>query len=139
MNNIGKFIGGVLLMFIGSSILLGMLGINIGGLLGLVIGGCFLYWGYTKYQEKRKWTFSSILLFGLAFVFLLGGLGGVISIAIGALLLYFGYKLLVQNDNDKENTVNVVSTKKSSTYEVIDEEFDRLIKEGGYFNGHDKN
>jgi lia operon protein LiaI len=142
MKKPGKIVGGILLIFIGASILLGMLGINIGGLIGLIIGGCFLYWGYSKFKEKGKWSFSSLLLVALGAVILLGGIGGVVSLLIGALLVYGGYKLMQGNDEKKEDMQEEEMSKtvtKQSTYDTIDEEFTRLIGEGGKPNGYDKN
>ncbi|GAE35685.1 hypothetical protein [Halalkalibacter akibai] len=126
----GKVIGGILLMFIGANIVLGMLGIHIGGLLGLVIGGCLLYFGYSKYKEKGKWSFGSILLGLLGAIILLGGMGGLVGLAIGALLVYGGYQLINPKKENEEKDSSRSTSSVGSTYEMIDKEFTRLIKEG---------
>ncbi|GAE25894.1 hypothetical protein JCM9140_1915 [Halalkalibacter wakoensis JCM 9140] len=125
MNKGAKVFGGILLIFIGVNILLGMIGINVGGLLGLLIGGGLLYWGYSKWQETGKWSFSSILLVGFGALLLLGGLGGIIGLIIGALLVYGGYKLIKSKEQVEEKM-----EKKKTTYDTIDEEFTKLMKEG---------
>ncbi|MFC0561797.1 hypothetical protein [Halalkalibacter alkalisediminis] len=138
MKQTGKVIGGILLVFIGASILLGMLGINLGGLFGLVIGGCFIYWGYSISRDKGKWSIMSILLVALGTVIFLGGIGGVVSLVIGAFLVYGGYKMLQTKETVEESEISR-SVKSSSTYDNIDEEFAQLIGEGGAKNGHEKN
>lgn len=59
----GKTIGGILLMVIGGVFILSLMGIHLGGLFSLVVGALFLYWGYTKWQEKG-WSLSSIFFAG---------------------------------------------------------------------------
>ncbi|WP_332631154.1 hypothetical protein [Halalkalibacter flavus] len=127
MKHSGKFIGGILLIFIGINILLGMIGVNIGGIIGLLIGGALLYFGYTKWQDKGQWSFSSIILVTFGALMLLGGLGGIVSLLIGAFLVYGGYKLMKTNNDSKVD----FKEKTKSSFDTIDEEFAKLMKEGG--------
>ncbi len=127
MKRPGKMFGGALLILIGASVLLSMIGIHLGGLIGLAIGAWLLYWGYSKWQEKGGWSFSSILLITLGALIVLGGLGGVMSLLVGIALIYGGYKLLKPKQEFDE--VEVDDTSLRSTYDTIDEEFSKLLKE----------
>jgi lia operon protein LiaI len=118
-----KALGGILLLFIGLSMLLSMIGIHLGGLIGLVLGAWLMYVGYSKWQEVG-WSVSSIALFALGAVLLFGGMGGVVSLAIGVLLVYGGYQLLMPaNGVDEED----FAEESSSPYGSLDEEFNRLM------------
>ncbi|MDT8862012.1 hypothetical protein N0O92_17520 [Alkalihalobacillus sp. MEB130] len=128
MKQTGKMIGGILLLFIGVNILLGMIGVNIGGLLGVLIGAVLLYWGYSRYQIKDQWSFSSIILVALGVLMVLGGLGGIVSLVIGAFLIYGGYKLI---RTKIEESVDLKKRNKECSYDTIDEEFTKLMEEGG--------
>ncbi|MCM3762636.1 hypothetical protein M3212_17875 [Alkalihalobacillus oceani] len=130
MKHPGKMFGGILLMLIGASILFSMIGVHIGGIIGLAIGAWLLYWGYSKWQEQGKWSFSSVLLLIVGALIALGGIGGVVSLAIGVILVYFGYRLLKPKDQaeetiEEEEDLAPVKT----TYDVIDKEFEKLLNE----------
>ncbi|MDV2686285.1 hypothetical protein RYX56_18105 [Alkalihalophilus lindianensis] len=118
-----KALGGILLLFIGLSMLLSMIGIHLGGVIGLVLGAWLMYLGYSKWQEVG-WSLSSIVLLALGAVLLFGGMGGVVSLAIGILLVYGGYQLLMPaNGGDEED----FAEESSSPYGSLDEEFNRLM------------
>ncbi|MFC0473680.1 hypothetical protein ACFFHM_25010 [Halalkalibacter kiskunsagensis] len=131
MKQPGKIVGGLLLILIGASVLLGMIGINLGGIIGLAIGGGLVYWGYAKWQEKGQCSFGSILLIAFGAIILLGGLGGIVSLLLGAFLVYGGYKLIQPKDKGLEVDLSKESATKHTAYDTIDEEFEKLLKEGG--------
>ncbi|GAE30379.1 LiaF transmembrane domain-containing protein [Halalkalibacter hemicellulosilyticus] len=125
----GKVFAGFLLIFIGASMLLSLIGIHLGGLLGLAIGAALLYWGYCRYQENGRWSLSSIILIVLGISFLFGGIGGVISLLIGGFLVYVGYQFMTKSDTKKSHEEEEESLDYSkSTYDSLDEEIDRLLE-----------
>ncbi len=134
MKRPGKVFGGILLILIGVSILLSLIGIHLGGIIGFAIGAWLLYWGYCNWKEKGKWSFSSILLLILGGLILLGGLGGMMSLLIGAALVYGGYRLVKPKQREEDFTdfhLDDIPMKSSttSTYDTIDEEFAKLMNE----------
>ncbi|NEU31522.1 hypothetical protein GN156_12180 [bacterium LRH843] len=130
MKRPGRIFGGMLLVLIGVSILLGMFGIHLGSIIGLAIGAWLLYWGYSKWQQKGRWSFSSILLMMIGGLIVLGGLGGIMSLLAGIVLIYAGYKLLKPKSELDE--VELDDTPVKSTYDTIDEEFEKLMKEKSF-------
>lgn len=129
MRHSAKMFGGVLLILIGASLLLSMIGIHLGGLIGLAIGAWLLYWGYSKWQQKGGWSFLNIFLLTIGSLFMIGSLGGVISLLIGIALMYGGYKLLKSKQVFKDDEIVVERRSTKSTYDTIDEEFVKLMKE----------
>ncbi|KHF42037.1 hypothetical protein [Halalkalibacter okhensis] len=119
MKRSSKFFGGILLIFIGLNILLGMIGVNIGGIIGLLVGGALLYWGYSKWQDKGQWSFSSIILVTFGALMLLGGLGGIVSLLIGAFLVYGGYKLMKTKESVSDDHEDVKEKTKAHSIQSI--------------------
>lgn len=127
MKNPVKQFGGILLILIGASVLLSMIGIHLGGLIGLVIGAWLMYWGYTKYNEEGRWSFSSLFLLIIGTLIALGGLGGVFSMIVGIFLVYGGYRLM-KPKVDTEEFMEEESPIKRTQYDVIDDEINKLLK-----------
>ena len=57
-------------------------------------------------------------------------MGGLVGLAIGALLVYGGYQLINPKKENEEKDSSRSTSSVGSTYEMIDKEFTRLIKEG---------
>lgn len=132
MNRSVKTFGGVLLILLGASILLGMFGIHLGGIVSLAIGAWLIYWGYSKWQEKGEASFTSVALLIIGSIIVVGGLGGIVSFLIGAALVYGGYRLLKRNDDDELlDDDRFIEAPLKTTYDLIDEEFEKLMNEGG--------
>ncbi|KMK75695.1 hypothetical protein [Alkalihalobacillus pseudalcaliphilus] len=131
MNKAIKIVGGGFLIFIGLSVILGLLGIHLGGLLGVIIGAALLYWGYSRWEETGQWSFSTIVIIALGALILFGGIGGLFSLLLGALFLYGGYRLIVSkktNPDVFESDFKEESSFKSKRkYDSFDDEFDRLM------------
>ncbi|GAF65708.1 hypothetical protein BTS2_2607 [Bacillus sp. TS-2] len=125
-----KVMGGALLIFIGLSIILSLLGIHLGGLFGLIVGASLLYWGYTRYKENNEWSVTTIIIIAAGVLMIFGGIGGIISLLIGLLLLYGGYEL-IKGKKEKDESFDVQyeeSIVTKSHYDPLDEEFNRLMK-----------
>ncbi|WP_088102658.1 LiaF transmembrane domain-containing protein [Halalkalibacter urbisdiaboli] len=129
MKRTGKAVGGFLLILIGASLVLSLLGIHLGGLLGVILGIALVYWGYNIYQERGRWSFSSVALIALGAIILFGGLGGIMSLLIGIGLVYGGYRLLKPSEEEDETKFELddYDVQSNSTYDSIDEEIARLV------------
>lgn len=120
-----KKLGGFLFILIGVTVLLGLIGIHLGSIVGLAIGSWLLYWGYSRSQEKERWTLSSIVLVAVGALIIFGGLGGVASLLFGILLVYAGYKLIKPESSqliDDESEHGSMTT-----YDVLDDEIEKLL------------
>lgn len=91
----GKKVLGLILLLLGASALLGLLGIHVGGIISLVVGALLLAYGWKNWQEDRKGWGACLIVLGL--FFLLGSVPTLISLAIGVALVYAGYRLFTNN------------------------------------------
>lgn len=124
-----KVFGGLVLIILGASFFLGMIGIHIGGFISLAIGAWLMYWGYSIWQEKGGASFSSVFLLTVGGIIAIGGLGGLFSLLLGIALIYGGYRLLKKNENDYDLHVDDIEEKSTSTYDFIDAEFEKLMND----------
>ncbi|WP_100371941.1 hypothetical protein [Bacillus sp. FJAT-45037] len=120
-----KTTGGILLVVIGGSVLLSMIGIHIGGLISLALGGWLMYVGYGIWERKGV-RFSSGALFSLGAIIFFGGIGGVVSLLISIFLIAAGYKLLAKNRNETNDLDD--DDHYTDRFSSIDEEFKRLVR-----------
>ncbi|WP_100406552.1 hypothetical protein [Bacillus solitudinis] len=129
MKRSGKAVGGFILILIGISLIFSLIGVHLGGLIGIALGVGGLYWGFSIYRERGRWSFSSIVLIVIGAMILFGGLGGIISLVIGAGLVYGGYRLIKpRQEEELDLSDDTEWAKPVSTYDSIDEEFARLMK-----------
>ncbi|MDQ0340675.1 lia operon protein LiaI [Caldalkalibacillus uzonensis] len=112
----GKKLLGLLLLLIGASALLGMLGIHVGGLISLAIGALLIAYGAKQWKAGSRIWGGIVLGFGL--LILVGSLPVVLSLLLGVALIYAGYKLITNEPDSPSHT------SPSSGYKPVDETLD---------------
>lgn len=128
----GKQIGGLILLVIGGSVLLGMLGIHVGGLISLVLGVLLIVYGIKKWKENSHFWAGIVLILGTLFI--IGSIPIVMSLLIGGLLVYWGWRFIQSNDGyhvgQKPTPSHSVagSTMTKPISDPFDEEWERLMK-----------
>lgn len=123
----GKKVFGLILLLVGASALLGLLGIHIGGIVALAIGVILVGYGFKQWKEGRP-IWAAILLF-LGIMVLLGSLPMVFTLLVGVLLVYFGYRLFTNEANSPPDAPHTVPPYPHGDLDnPFDDEWEKIMK-----------
>lgn len=110
----GKTLAGIILLIIGGSMVMGMVGIHVGGLVGLLLGLVLCYYGIKALKSGNKAIGVIGLIFGL--MILTGSLPFLISLVLALICIYFGWKMIKK----EEAGPNPVPAFSDDTYQAHD-------------------
>ncbi|MGO4887328.1 LiaF transmembrane domain-containing protein [Anaerobacillus sp. MEB173] len=132
MNWSAKTVFGMILLLIGVSIVLQLIGISIGYLLRMIIPILLIIYGYKKWNlaetKFQKFFGMIVLLFGV--LLLLGAAHLFIGLIVAGLIMYFGYSIMKGKQDDsvvKNDPIEVKGQRESK--DLFDEEWDRFMNE----------
>ncbi|WP_096201466.1 LiaF transmembrane domain-containing protein [Bacillus sp. FJAT-45350] len=130
MNWSGKALVGLLLLFVGGSLLLSTLGIHLGGLIGLALSALLIIYGYSKIQNGQKFFGGVVLALGT--LILIGKSHLFIGILVSGAIIYFGYRLIkcssyVQKADSNEGEV-IIDGKGAKIESSFDDEWERIME-----------
>jgi lia operon protein LiaI len=124
----GKKVFGIILLLIGTSALLGLLGIHIGGIVSMAVGVLLIVYGLKQWRADREIWGGILIIIGV--LFLVGSLPMLISLVIGAALVYAGYKLFTNDSGSKSyGPHEPTSTPDAKPLDdPFDEEWEKVMK-----------
>lgn len=123
----GKKVFGVILLLIGASALLGMLGIHIGGIISMAIGVILIGYGMKQWKAGKQVWATILLCIGI--LMLIGSLPMVFTLLLGAAFVYFGYKLITDDSGSGPEAPHTVPPHPhAGLNDPFDEEWEKIMK-----------